>query len=41
MDMSLGRLQEIVEHGEAWLLQFMGLQGVRHDQATEQQQMLK
>ena len=40
MDMSLSRLQEIVEHREAWLLQFMGFQGVRHNQATEQQ-MLK
>ena len=31
MDMSLGRLQELVMDREAWLLQFMGLQRVRHN----------
>ena len=30
-DMSLGRLQELVMDREAWLLQFMGLQRVRHN----------
>ena len=34
MDMSLSKLQEIVKDREAWL-QFMGLQRVRHDLATE------
>ena len=34
-DMSLGRLQELVMDREAWLLQFMGLQRVRHNWATE------
>ena len=31
MDMCLGRLQELVMDREAWLLQFMGLQRVRHN----------
>ena len=31
MDMSLSRLLEIVKDREAWLLQSMGLQRVRHD----------
>ena len=35
MDMSLGRLQELVMDREAWLLQFMGLQRVRHNWATK------
>ena len=38
MNMSLSKLQEIVKDREAWL-QFMGLQRVRHDLATEQQQL--
>ena len=36
MDMSLNKLQEIVKEREA--LQSMGLQTVRHDWGTEQQQ---
>ena len=36
MDMSLGELQEMVKDREAWHAQFMGLQRVRHDWATEQ-----
>ena len=35
MDMGLGGLQELVMDREAWLLQSMGSQGVRHDWATE------
>ena len=35
MDMSLGRLQELLMDREACVLQFMGLQRVRHDWATE------
>ena len=31
MDMSLGKLQELVMDREAGVLQFMGLQRVRHD----------
>ena len=31
MDMSLGRLRELVMDREAWRVQFMGLQRVRHD----------
>ena len=38
--MSLSKLQEIVKDREAGELQFMGSQRVRHDLATEQQQML-
>ena len=37
MDMSLSKPQEIVKDKEAWMLQSMGSQTVRHDQATEQQ----
>ena len=36
MDMNLGKFQEIVRDREGCLLQSMGLQGVRHDLATEQ-----
>ena len=35
MDMSLSKLQELVVDREAWRLQSMGLQRVRHDWATE------
>jgi len=36
MYMSLGEFRELVMDREAWLAaQFMGLQGVRHDLATE------
>ena len=39
-DMSLSKLREIVMDRGDWLLQFMGLQRVRHDLATEQQQRI-
>ena len=35
MDMSLGKLWELVMDREAWLLRFMGSQGVGHDWVTE------
>ena len=35
MDMSLGKLQGLVMDREAWHLQFMGSQRVRHDWVTE------
>ena len=38
MDMSLSKLREMVKDREAWVLQSIGLQRVRHDLATEQQQ---
>ena len=38
MDMSLSRLQETVRAGKPGVLQPMGSQRVRHNQATEQQQ---
>ena len=40
MDMSLSKLRELVRDREAWgaTLQSLGLQRVRHDWATEQQQ---
>ena len=38
MDMTLNKLQEIVEDRVACVLQFMELQSVRHDLVTEQQQ---
>ena len=31
MDVSLSELQELVMNREAWLVQFMGSQGVGHD----------
>ena len=34
MDMSLSKLQEIVKDREAWHVQFMGLQRVGHDLAS-------
>ena len=37
-DMSLSKLQEIVKEREAWHLQAMGLQTVRHNLPTKQQQ---
>ena len=39
-DMSLRKLWEIVKDREAWLVQFMGSQRVRHDLVTERQQPL-
>ena len=40
MDMSLNKLQEMVKpSGKPDVLQSMGLQRVRHDLATEQQQI--
>ena len=38
MDMNMSKLPEIVRTGEPGVLQFTGLQRVRHDLATEQQQ---
>ena len=38
LDMSLGKLWEIVEDRKAWLLQFMRSQRVGHNLASEQQQ---
>ena len=38
VDMSLSKFQEIVKDGKPSMLQSMGLQRVRHDFATEQQQ---
>ena len=35
MDMKLGKFQEMVRDREAWVLQAMGLQRVRHELATE------
>ena len=35
MDMSLSKLREIMKDREAWELQSMGLQGVRHELAIE------
>ena len=37
MDVSLSKLWEIAKDREAWHAQFMGLQRVRHDLATEHQ----
>ena len=39
MSMNLGKLQEVVRTGSPGVLQSMGLQQVRHDWATEQQQL--
>ena len=36
MDMNLSKLQEVVEDREAWLLQSMGLQRIRHNLVTKQ-----
>ena len=43
LDMSLGELWELVMDREAWhaAVQSMGLQGVRHNFATEQQQAMQ
>ena len=40
MGMSLRKLQELLVNREACMLQSMGLQGVWHNWATEQQQMI-
>ena len=40
MNLNLGKLWEMVKDREAWLLQSMGSQGVRHDAVSEQQQPL-
>ena len=39
MDMTLSKLQEIVEDREAWRAESMGSQRGRHDLVIEQQQM--
>ena len=39
MDMNLSKLQKTVEDGEPGVLQSIGSQRVRHNSATEQQQM--
>ena len=39
MDVGLSKLQEKVKDREAWRLQSMGLQRVRHNRATEQQKI--
>ena len=41
VDMNLSKLQKIVKTGKPGVLQSMGLQRVRHDLATEQQQSLQ
>ena len=41
MDMSLSKLQKIVEDREAWRASAMGLQSVRHNLATKWQMRLK
>ena len=38
MDMSLSKLLEILKDGRPGILQSMGLQRVRHDRVTEEQQ---
>ena len=40
MDMSLNKLREITSTGKAGMLQFTGLQRIRHDLVTEQQHIL-
>ena len=40
-DMSLSKLRETVKDREAWRVQSMGSQRVRHDLATEQQQKVE
>ena len=41
MDINLSKLREIMKDSETWLLQFIGLQRVRQDLVTEQQQDLE
>ena len=38
MDMSLSKFREVMKDREPWCARFIGLQRVRHDLATEQQQ---
>ena len=39
MDVNLDKFQEMVRYREAWHAAVWGLQRVRHDLATEQQQL--
>ena len=41
MDINLSKLREIMKDSETWLLQFIGLQRVRQDLVTAQQQDLE
>ena len=40
MNMNLGKLQEMVRDREAWRAEVHGVQRIRHDSATEQQQYI-
>ena len=41
INMNVGKLRKLMRDREAWLLQSMGSQRVRHDWATEQQQQIQ
>ena len=40
VDMKLGELQEMVRNREAWSAEVHGVQRIKHDSATEQQQYI-